>query len=240
MSDYHRIHNVLKDNDEFHCSGHEYIQVSKKEYDKVCLNHHVFQPDRRLADSPTVGTAAFSNIKGAQDEASLDKICNTKRFTAELLEGHRDLKRRITSPKLDTGDPFENSSLKRRATTPFPRVQEFQEWTVSHHLKEAQQPTAAEATSAEEATSYGTLSLTQELDALAPSQENAAEPSVSGKPKLTASIPNINHGRLVLLALSIAESIFPGFEDAFIIARLERGDLADYSLELDMDSAVLG
>lgn len=41
---------------------------------------------------PTIGTAAFSNLKGAQDEASLEKICNTKRFTAELLQGHRDLK----------------------------------------------------------------------------------------------------------------------------------------------------
>lgn len=383
FSDYHRKYNVLQDDDGFDCSGHEYLQVSKKEYDELCLDRRVFQPDRRLADawfrellqqcpsvekvgeigaepdsslfgnssnptaelqeptdadadvssescndgfdaaqtvlassqyaisnkelpndestsekgstateqptkvpissrpkmpqglrssftqhvildsvaasedqnsavdnkvvieelrSPTVAVAAFSRMKGDDDEASTGRISNTKRFTAELLERHRNLKRRITSPKFDKEDPFEDPSLKRRATTPFPGVQDSREWTVLHRFKDVQQPNTSEATATYDSTSpFGASTLTQEPDALPLSQEPRTETTNDGKQKVTICISNSDqYGRLVMSALTVAESICPGFSDLFVTARLERGDLADYSLQLEVVEAAEG
>ena len=380
FADYHRIHNVFMEDDGFHCCDHEYLQVSRKEYDQTCLDRRVFQPDRRLADewfrelldkcppidasseiraephqslranisdpttelqdltdesvlnvnmndrvdaaaaaparlqertgdkalpkdegisdkdhaapnktieaptnsrpkmpqglrssftlnfvpklastaektpivdektvteelrSPNVTATAFSNLRNADAVDSMGRISNTEKFTAELLEKHHQLKRRVTSPKFDTGDPFEDSTLKRRATTPFPTVPEFQEWTISHRLKEAQQPIPSEAPASDGSTSlYGTPSLTQEPNTLGPSGETLAEPSTDREQKVTVSISNTSeNGRLVILALTVAESIFPGFGDEFVAARLERGDLADYWLQLEVDGAAEG
>ena len=50
FSDYYRTYNFSKDNDGFHCSGHQYLHVSKEEYDQACLGKMVFQPNGRLAD----------------------------------------------------------------------------------------------------------------------------------------------------------------------------------------------
>ncbi len=387
FSDYHRTYNVLRDNDGFDCSGHEYLQVSKKEYDQVRLDGHLFQPDRRLADewfrellgkcppvddasetgmepdeslcgeglkptrglqeikdtdassknfndgvdiaetapavlqgtqgekapanddqppkkghastkkpnepptisrpkmpqglrssftpnnapkhvaateepkpavednaiieelqSPTDAAAVFSNLKGADNEAPTGRISNAKRFTADLLEKHHNLKRRITSPTLDTGDPFDDSSLKRRATAPFPaRFHESQQWTVPHHFKPPPQTDASEITAGDD--DYGTSSppLTHEPEHL-PSPPHAevetpAAPSSADheEPKNAVSISNSDeYGRLIMLALSVAECIFPGFGDLFITTRLERGDLAEYKLQLEVERAVPG
>ena len=358
FSDYHRTHNVFRDNDGFNCSGREYLRISKKEYDQVRSDGHVFQPDRRLADewfrellgkcpsidsasetgveldqssyeeiikpttelreptdkdtpsgrfkdgvyvaktapavlqetqgrealsneenpskkgrastnkpngklsngrpkmpqglrssftlndapkhvpatkqqkaavdikavinemrSPTDAAAAFSNLKGADDEAPTGRISNTMRFTVELLERDRNLRRRITSPTLDTGDPFDGSSLKPRATTPFPRVQASPDWTISHHFENPPQSEASEATDGDDdsASPYGTLPLTQEIETLPPApQGNPAEPSNDEEQKTAISISNSdNHGSLVMHAMTVAESIFPGFEFFF-------------------------
>ncbi len=389
FSDYHRTYNVFRDNDGFDCSGHEYLQISKKEYDQVRLDGHLFQPDRRLADewfrellgkcppvddasetgaepgeslrgeglkttrelqdpkdtdassenlndrvdvaetapavlhetqgeeanddqppnkghastkkpneppaisrpkmpqglrssftpnnapkhvaateepkpavedkaiieelqSPTDAVAAFSNLKGADNEAPTGRISNTKRFTTELLERHHNLKRRITSPTLDTGDPFDDSSLKRRATTPFPRVLESQDWTVPHHFKPPPQTAASQATAGHD--DSGTSSpptTTHEPEHLPPSPHVEAEETPPAGPspaddreepsKIAVSISNSDdYGRLIMLALSVAESIFPGFGDLFITTRLERGDLAEYKLLLEVERAVPG
>ena len=372
LSDYHRTHNVVRDYDEFYCSGHDYLHVSKKEYDQVVLNSHVFQPNRRLSSewfrellekcppvdtaskteskpeqapsgessrtaaelqqptdrnkesdedeclpgtattmvdrslsqaandnkngvsisqdetpsskaddaqskdhaapnkaseapaktrpkmpqglrssftmdftqpdarngeeqkpvtddkpvieelrSPSDAAAAFSNLKGVDNEASAGRISNTKRFTAELLGRHHNLVRRVTSPTTDTGDPFEERSPIRRSTVPFSMIVGTQEWS------KPENPTESNETS-----------LTQEPESLHPSQENAEE--VSAQPntperKIAVSISNTdNYGRLIMLALTVAESVSPGFGDMFITRRLEQGDLADYSLQVEV------
>ena len=373
FSDYHRTHNVLRDDDGFDCSGHDYLLVSKKEYDQVCLDRRIFRPDRRLADewfrellgkcplaesqnepaaeldgnllgktsnliadlpeptepdtssqtfedeldvaeiapatlqsaqgeklspkdentrdkghaptkkptevpihgrpkmpqglgssfalsivpqtnaaleeqkpivdneavieelrSPTVAAATFSSLKGADDEASTRQISNAQRFTAELLDGHRSLKRRITSPKFDSEDPFETSSLKRRATAPFPSVQEPREWTVSHRFRDIHQPLASEATVANDCSSpYEKPSLNQEPSALTSIQETPAQATTEKPLKVTFSSTS-NYGRFVMLAVTVAESVSPGFDDLFFSARLERGDLADFHLDFNI------
>ena len=373
FSDYHRTHNVIKDDDGFGCSGHEYLLVSKKEYDKVCLDRRIFRPDRRLADewfrellgkcpiaesqnepaadsdenlsgrtlnliadlpeptdpemssqtfedelgvaeiapptlqselgekvlikdennrdkghastkkptgvpihgrpkmpqglgssfalsivpqtitaleeqkpaveneavieelrSPTVAAATFSSLKGADDEASTRQISNAQRFTADFLDGHRSLKRRITSPKLDTEDPFESSSLKRRATAPFPSLQEPREWTVSHRFTNIHQPLASEATVANDCSSpHEKPSLNQEPSTQTSTQENPAQATTDEQLKVMFSNTS-NYGRLVMLAVTVAESVSPGFRDSFFDARLERGDLADFDLDFNV------
>ena len=367
ISDYHRAHNVFKDDGGFDCSGHGYLLISKKEYDQMRLDRHVFQPDRRLADewfgellercpsigtayeagpesdqnslsgspnptepretmytnvssekvidevhakedaparsesgetallhnenipdkslgatteehseapansrpkmpqglrssftlnlapnnvtaaeeqkptvdnnavieelrSPTDAAAAFSNLKGANDEAPTGRISNTKRFTAQLLERHRSLKRRITSPTLDTeDDPFDNASLKRRATTPFPNLQAPQQLEAAEHTTPGKDDSNSP---------YGISSITQEPTSLPLSSQEGSPPAADDdeeEPKIAVSISNTdNYGRLIMLALSVAESIFPGFGDRFVLARLEKGDLAEYSLQLDV------
>ena len=166
--------------------------------------------------SPTDAAAAFPNLKGGDDEAPAGRISNTMRFTVELLERHRNLRRRITSPTLDIGDPFDDSSLKRRATTPFPRVQASPDWTIPHHFEDPPQSEASEATAGDDdsASPYGTPPLTQESEMLPPaSQENPAEPSNDEEQKTAISISNSdNYGSLVMHAMTVAESIFPGFE----------------------------
>ena len=383
FSDYHRKYNVLQEDDGFDCSGHEFLQVSKKEYNELCLDRHIFQSDRRLTDewfrellqrcpsleevgemeaepdsglhgdssnltvalqepadaaadvlsesfndgfdtgqtvlassqharnskeppkdedtsdkgstateqltkvpassrpkmpqglrssftqriilhsvvasedqvsavdnnavieelrSPTVVAAAFSKMEGEDDEASTARTSNTERFTAELLKRHRSLKRRITSPKFDTEDPFEDPYLKRRATTPFPGVKDSREWTIVRPFKESQQPHASEATITHNSASLIEAStLTQEPDALPVSQETPAESTGDGEQKVSVCLSySDQYGRLVMLALTVAESISPGFGDLFITARFERGDLADYSLQLEVVKAAEG
>lgn len=372
FSDYHRTHDVIKDDDDFHCSGHQYLRISKKEYDQIVLDRRVFQSDRRLTDgwfrdllakcpsvektseteaepdqglqdtssksevklqesidtagsneksgdevhsaevpsarsqetsdgntlrkdrnatdnghvatdkpapgpikrhpkmprglsssftstpishrdsavehqipvlnnhaiiedirSPTLTATALSSLEGADDNASTGRISNTGRFTAQLLERHQNLKRRLTSPNFDSEDAFENLSLRRRATTPLSGNQESLQWTTSRGLKDAQQPIASEIPAAETSSlPFGIPSLTQEPDALPSSLEDAREASTGG---LTANIsPTDNFGRLVLRALAVAESIFPGFRNEFINFRLDRGDLANYSLQVEV------
>lgn len=92
----------------------------------------------------------------------------------------------------------------------------------------------------ENPTESNETSLTQEPDSLHPSQENAEE--VSAQPntlerKIAVSISNTdNYGRLIMLALAVVESIFPGSED-ILLRSLEQGDLADYSLQVEVEGA---
>lgn len=173
--------------------------------------------------SPSNAAAAFSNLKGVENEASAGRLSNTKRFTAELLDRHHNLFRRVTSPTTDTGDPFEERSSIRRSTAPFLMIIGTQEWS------KPENPTESNGTS-----------LTQEPDSLHPSQENAEE--VSAQPntlerKIAVSISNTdNYGRLIMLALAAVESIFPGSED-ILLRSLEQGDLADYSLQVEVEGA---
>ena len=374
FSDYYRTHNVLKDDVGFHCSGHEYLKVSKKEYDQACLDRRVFYSNRRLADrwfrellakcpsvdklgetgakpdenlremdlnskaepqepteravsnkdfhdgvhavgtpsarlqetsgenallkdedapekshvatkkpieapassrpkmpqglrssltsvviprtvsaveehspvvndnaaieelrSPTIAATAFLNLESVEDGAPMGQISNIRRFTAELLERHRNLKRRITSPILDTEDPFDDSSLRRRATTPSSNVLESQEWTESHQFKDAQRSRNAEAPAADSpASPYRVPSMAQNPDAL-PLEENAAD-APNDESTVTISGTN-NYGRFVTRALEVAQSIFPDFVEKFLIIRAERGDLTDYSLEFELVEA---
>ena len=93
----------------------------------------------------------------------------------------------------------------------------------------------------ENPTESNETSLTQEPDSLHPSQENAegvsAQPNTPER-KIAVSISNTdNYGRLIMLALAVAESIFPGSEDILITHRLEQGDLADYSLQVEVEGA---
>ena len=174
--------------------------------------------------SPSNAAAAFSNLKGVDNEASTGRIFNTKRLTAELLGRHHNLVRRVTSPTTDTGDPFEERPSIRRSTAPFSKVIGTQEWS------KPENPTESNKTS-----------LTQKPESLHPSQENAEE--VSAQPniperKIAASISNTdNYGRLIMLAFTVAESVSPGFGDVFIARRLEQGDLADYSLQMEVQGA---
>ena len=50
FEDYHRTTNIIRDYDGFDCAEHEYLHISKKEYDNVRLDSQVFQPDRRLSN----------------------------------------------------------------------------------------------------------------------------------------------------------------------------------------------
>lgn len=67
-----------------------------------------------------------------------------------------------------------------------------------------------------------------------PAEERSGQSSTT-KPKIAVNISNTDHyGRLIMLALTVAESIFPGFGDTWITRRLELGDLADYSLQVQV------
>ena len=46
---YHRVHDNEKDNDKFVCSGHQYLHISRKQYDKLRKETKVFQPNGRLS-----------------------------------------------------------------------------------------------------------------------------------------------------------------------------------------------
>ena len=280
FSDYHRSTNIIRDYDGFDCAEHEYLHISKKEYDNVRLDSQVFQSDRRLSNewvrrllgsntleeiasetqeehnrvagndshagrplteretskepddgnkvakataaksnnpldwsmretivprlgaeenpprkdpstanrasatstksrikmlqglrsstaqnfsqqpaahsedqkpgaeekhelevlrSPTDAAAAFTNLKGATDEASAGRIFNVKRSTAEQLSRQHNLVRRITSPIVDTGDPFEEYSPVRSATVPLFNLQGPQDTIDIDSLKEAKE-----------------------------------------------------------------------------------------------------
>ena len=338
FSDYHRTQNFIKEKDGFDCSGHEYLLVSKKEYDQVCLDRRIFQPDRRLADAwfrellesaansdrslsgktsnpiaelpeptgsdlssenftdeldvaettpatlqsavgekqsskdentpgkghpptkkltesqgfgssfalnivpqtitalkeqnsvvhneavmegrrfSTVAATASSSLMDAEDEAFTIRI-STQRLIAEFLDEHPILKRRIASLKLDTGDSFESSSLKRRATAPYPSVQ---------------QPLAPETIAANDGSSpYGTPSLSQESSAFTSTQEIPAQATTDRHHEVTLSSFS-GYIRLWMIAVIIAESISPSFEDLSFTDKLMRGDFDDFFLKLNI------
>ena len=118
---------------------------------------------------------------------------------------------------------------------PLSSILESQEQNDPHLSKDAHQPMNGEAISEDDVTSPPeTDTLTEGPDVLPPSQAIAAE-----RPKKKSiSISSINnYGRLILLALTVAESILPEVANEFIARRLERGDLAEFSLRLEVVEA---
>ncbi len=390
FSDYHRTTNIIRDYDAFDCAEHDYLHISKKEYDKVRLESQIFQPDRRLSGewlrgllnkfgpvdtasetqeernraaendpqvsrtstereeaskgpsdgtevaqttaaklnnppdmatrdlimptsrtqdekpatseenppskdpsatnkagetstksrpkmpqglrssftqdfsqqpaarcndrkpgveekpvleelrSPTDAAAAFPNLKGATDEASAGRISNVKRFTAEELSRQHNLVRRITSPIVDAGDPFEELSPVRSATMPFFKFQGSQNTADIDRLREAKDRDAQAPTASDGTAVPNQIPPTQKPEASKDKvQETAEEVPPQAPPeerRVAVGISNTdNFGRLVMLALTVAEAVFPGFGDVFITRRLELGDLQDYSLQLEVE-----
>lgn len=370
LSDYHRTTNIIRDSDEFDCAEHDYLHISKKEYDSVRLNSQVFQPDRRLSNewvrrlldsnspleiasetqedrkrvarngthvgrtltereeagkrpddtnevakateakldnppdmsmretivpssgaekksprkdpstaneasdtsttsrpkllqglrssfaqsfsqqpaahseyqkpgaeekhelevlrSPTDAAAAFPNLKGATDEASAGRIFNVKRSTAEQLSRQHNLVRRITSPIVDAGDPFEEHSPVRSATVPVFNLQRPQDTIDIDSLKETKdRNTQASLVSDGTAVLTQTRS-TQEREA----PEDKAQEKAEDVPYFRI-VSTDDFGYLVMHALTVAEAISPGFEVGFIARRVELGDLEEFSLRLE-------
>ena len=192
--------------------------------------------------SPTDAAAAFPNLKGATDEASAGRISNVKRFTAEELTRQPNLARRVTSPLVDGGDPFEELTPVRSATVPFFKLQESQNTANIDSLREAkdrdtQAPIGRDVTVVSNETRP-----TQEPEASEDKAQETAEgvpPRASAEePKIIVGISNTdNFGRLVMHALTVAEAVFPGFGEAFIARRLELGDLEEYSVQLEVEGA---
>ena len=392
FSDYHRSTNIIRDYDGFDCAEHEYIHISKEEYDKVRLESQVFQPDRRLSAewlrglldnygpvdtasetqeerdraaesdlqvnrtstggreaskgpddgtevaktnaaksdnppemamseiivpssrgqdenpamtgekppskdpsatnkasetsmksrpkmpqglrssfiqefsqnytarsedrkpgveeiplleelrSPTDAAAAFPNLEGATDEGSAGRISNVKRSTAEELSRQRNLVRRITSPVVDAGDPFEELSPVRSATVPFFKLQGSENTANVDSLREAKDRDTQAPIVSDGTAMPPQIRPTQKPEASEDKSQDTAEelpPRASREDRQVAfSISNTdNYGCLVMHALTVADAVFPGSEDAFISRRLELGDWEQYSLQVEVEEA---
>ena len=192
--------------------------------------------------SPTNAAAAFPNLKGSTDEASAGRISNVKRFTTEELSRQRNLVRRVTSPVADAGDPFEELTPVRSATVPFFKLQESQTAANVDSIREAQDQVTQAPTVSDGAAMADDRRATQEPEV----SENEAQKTVeevlpqapTQETKISVGITNTdNFGRLVMHALTVAEAVFPGFGEVFITRRLELGDLAEYSLQLELEGA---
>ena len=193
--------------------------------------------------SPTNAAAAFPDLKGATDEASTGRISNVKKFTTEELTRQRNLVRRVTSPVADAGDPFEELTPVRSATVPFFKLQESQNVANIDSLGEAEDQTTQAPTVSDGAAMPNDTRSTQEPETSEDkAQETAEEVPPQAPPtqeqKISVGITNTdNFGRLVMHALTVAEAVFPGFVEVFITRRLELGDLAEYSLQLEVEGA---
>ena len=370
FSDYHRTTNIIRDYDDFDCAEHDYLHISKKEYDNVRLDSQVFQTDRRLSNewvrrlldsnslveiasetqeerskvagnnsqarrtltereeagkgpddgnevaktaaakldnpsdvsmrettvlgsgaeekpprrdpstakkasetstksrpkmpqglrssfaqafsqqpaargedhkpgaeekpilgelrSPTDAAAAYPNLKGTTDEASAGRISNVKRFTTEELGRQHNVVRRITSPIVDAGDPFEELSPVRSATVPVFKLQSSQNTINVNSLREVKDRDT-QAPTVSDGPAVPTWSRpTEEPEAPKDKAEETAE-----ELSYVSVVSTDNFGRLVMHALTVAETVIPGFGGAFITRRVELGDLEeDYSLRL--------
>ena len=209
-------------------------------HSEVLLERAFPQPVLAELRSPTDAAAAFPNLKGATDGASADRISNVKKFTAEELSRQRNVVRRVTSPIVDAGDPFEELSTVRSATVPFLKLQGTQNGADIERFREAKNRNTQAPTVSDGTTVPNETRPTQEPEASEDkAQETAKEvpPRASPEERKTAvSISNTdNFGRLVMHALTVADAVFPGFGEVFITRRLELGDLEEYSLQLEVE-----
>lgn len=168
-----------------------------------------------------------------------DQITNTLTSATQLLHVSQRLKRSVTSPRLDFGDPFEQTSIVRSATTPIP-WQAFPGRAIAFNYKatrQQEQQIARHAETGEASVSLsGEASLTEEQADL--TAKGLTSPSISDDSKKEKEVmlsvsSTSNLGRIVMLAVGIAESVIPGFRDTFFNARVTTQDWARYGLKLE-------
>ena len=73
FSDLHRTANIIRDSAGFDCAEHDYLHISKKEYDKVRLDSQIFQPDRRLSNEWVRQLLESINLAGIASETQEER-----------------------------------------------------------------------------------------------------------------------------------------------------------------------